>query len=495
MDDKKVPLKISHRRTFGSRSRKGCRTCRARHVKCDEAPGVCKNCIFSGRKCEYDIHRLPAKPKLHLPRALLARGWIMTSDEKRCFSYFQYHMVPSLVEFFDSSLWEKHILPMSYTEPAVSHAVSMLSAIHQGAEALNMRLVGKNTHDSELNFALEQGARTCNLLSTRRASRDPQLYETVLTCCLLFVIAEFMLSRYDIAFMHIHHGVQLIKEAWVQNIPPHQSLVGVFAHLSVEVAMYVADGPPQILVDSSGPEWPQVSPLAFQNLREARIAFDAIMNCGIAFISQSWRMSDSEVIANYDSLWLARQRILARYSSFKKVFEPFYATWYPKWSLKSQRAADIIRIHHLTQISTLKMCLPAEDYPEDCLTSDCATILSASIAVMKSFPKRVSFTLDSGIIPGLYLVAARCPDFSIRVQAIQALHAWPHIEGVINSEITVGLALEAFKADIQNLSHEEALKLSIEIPKEPDQFLIEVVTATRNVADWSPIRFSRLKCW
>jgi len=51
-------------RSKGLRSKKGCSTCRARHMKCDEGRPTCGGCQKSGRDCSYDeakvsVNRLP----------------------------------------------------------------------------------------------------------------------------------------------------------------------------------------------------------------------------------------------------------------------------------------------------------------------------------------------------------------------------------------------------------------------------------------------------
>jgi hypothetical protein len=62
----------------------------------------------------------------------------MTPEEQKFFSYFEHHTVPSPTGFFNSTLWQ-HLVPrVSRTEHGVYHAVIMLSAVHQNAEAQGM---------------------------------------------------------------------------------------------------------------------------------------------------------------------------------------------------------------------------------------------------------------------------------------------------------------------------------------------------------------------
>ncbi|KAE8415963.1 hypothetical protein BDV36DRAFT_261574 [Aspergillus pseudocaelatus] len=58
----------------------------------------------------------------------------MTSDDRRCYSYFQFHVAPEIASF-TSLLWRKLVLQMTEAEPAVLHVVIVLSAISQSVSA------------------------------------------------------------------------------------------------------------------------------------------------------------------------------------------------------------------------------------------------------------------------------------------------------------------------------------------------------------------------
>ncbi|KAA8644658.1 Zn(II)2Cys6 transcription factor domain-containing protein [Aspergillus tanneri] len=151
-------------RSGGSRSRTGCRTCRARHVKCDETPGACKKCTSTGRRCDYDLQRLPHKRKpvqpnqLALPELTDGFQWSITSDEGRCFSHFQFHTLPNLLELSNFVLWQNLVLQISYTEPAVYHAAVSLSAAHQNAEIYGIPLPGQDINTAWYRFAVQQSS-------------------------------------------------------------------------------------------------------------------------------------------------------------------------------------------------------------------------------------------------------------------------------------------------------------------------------------------------
>ncbi|RAH81366.1 hypothetical protein BO86DRAFT_314211 [Aspergillus japonicus CBS 114.51] len=493
MAEKRV-LPSNRQKTFRSRSKTGCRTCRVRRVRCDEFPGACNNCTSTGRKCEYDLYRLPAKRNMGLPRIYPSRfhGPALTSDEQTCFAYFQYHTVSGLVDLFDSPLWERYILPQSCAEPAVCHAVIMLSAIHQDAESNCMRLSGNRTDDSHLNFALEHSTRSSALLRRRGASNDPQKYQAVITCCLLFVMGELLRGQYGRAAMHLHHGVQLIKEAQAQGQVIDPDLVGFFDHLNVTAALYAADGPAQSIDSVDEPEWVlNVCAIVVHSVGEAQQAFTETLNYSILLIAYLMRSTQAEILAKYDDLWLKRQRILARYADITQALDSFCQKRGSRFTPKEERGADVLRHLLLVQYVTLRVLFPG-DYTTSQITVECAALLSSSLAIMNQISRSTTFTMEPVVCPGLHIVATLCPDLRLRVRAIEALRAWPHMEGMINSQVCASIAVEALKAEVQKMGKDGESWIAAEYPEGRDRFLVEVLQSSQKAADWAPIRMSQL---
>ncbi|PYH86061.1 hypothetical protein BO82DRAFT_350368 [Aspergillus uvarum CBS 121591] len=429
-----------------------------------------------------------------LPRLYLSHipGPALTSDEQTCFAYFQYHTISGLVDLFDSPLWERYILPQSCAEPAVCHAVIMLSAIHQDAESNCMRLSGNRTDDSHLNFALEHSTRSSALLRRRGASNDPQKYQAVITCCLLFVMGELLRGQYGRAALHLHHGVQLIKEAQAQGQVIDPDLVGFFDHLNVTAALYAADGPAQSIDSVDEPKWVlNVCPIVVHSVGEAQQAFTETLNYSILLIAFLMRSTQAEILAKYDDLWLKRQRILARYADITQALDSFCQERRSRFTLKEERGADVLRHLLLVQYVTLRVLFPG-DYTTSQITVECAALLSSSLAIMDQISRSTTFTMEPVVCPGLHIVATLCPDLRLRVRAIEALRAWPHMEGMINSQVCASIAVEALKAEVQKMGKDGESWIAAEYPEERDRFLVEVLQSSQKAADWAPIRMSQL---
>ncbi|PYI02813.1 C6 zinc finger domain protein [Aspergillus sclerotiicarbonarius CBS 121057] len=474
-------------KTPRKRSKTGCRTCRARRIKCDEAPGSCRNCTSTGRVCEgYDLHRLPIKRNQCPPIIGIGPGRSMTSDEKRGFSYFQHHLIPSLVVFFDSSLWQTSVLQMCSADPAVCHAVNMLSAIHQDAEAKGMRLAGVDLQNARHRFALEQETRSFALLRKRRASVDPQVRHVMLLCCLLFVMAELLLGQYANAFAHLRSGLRVLDESRRLGLPVARGLVNAFKMLDTQ-STHVGVIESVVCIDEQDDQVPD----AFTSLDDAREALGRVANGWIPFIAKCWRLSETELMGDYETLWLERRRLLSSFEQFRPLIHQFCERSYPKLRPKEQRGADLLRLQCLGMTIVLKTCLCDEDDPGP-PTSEYIDLLSAHEAFMEKFPHRPTFSLEPGIIGGLYGVASKCPDLGVRCRAIKALRSWPRYEGMLNSNVAAAVAVEGLKVELRRLSG-DVRDLDHSLDQRPDQSLLKALKSTEKAGDWALVRDVELR--
>ncbi|KAB8224276.1 hypothetical protein BDV33DRAFT_188254 [Aspergillus novoparasiticus] len=478
----------------GRRSMTGCRTCRARRIKCDEAPTKCNNCTSTGLKCEgYDLCRLPIKRKSPLgriPEVELCLAWVPTADERRCFSYFQYRSIPSLAGFFDSQLWQQLALQMSRADPAVYHAANALSALHEDSETTKLLLVGENLRRPLHRFALEQASRSFALLNLRCASQDPERLEIVLICCLLFILAELLLGQYTRALQHLRGGLRILKEAQntqKQCIPP--CVIQAFRQLDVQSAHF-GTGP--LLFANDGLK--ELSDEDFRrplhSLEDVRRNMSSLLHAGVHFLANRWLLSSAEVQTNYSKLCLKQQRILSLYTRFRHQFETFYDRYYPSLSYKGQQSADIVRLQYRSQLVSVKTCLMKKPVPKD-LIPEYEALLLAHEAYMAKFPERPTITLDLGIIPGLHTVAVNCPRYPLRLRAIKALLAWPHYEGIISSTFAASIAIVSLKAELEAKNQKGTSCVIDEAEEELARYLFDTVTSTQNIPNWTTVRASR----
>ncbi|KAL4789341.1 hypothetical protein BDV19DRAFT_32911 [Aspergillus venezuelensis] len=488
-------LSTKRHRRYGKRSLKGCRTCRSRHVKCDETPSVCNNCKSTGRKCDgYDLHRLPIRRSpltLTLAQSIHPHpGWVTTADEQRSFSYFQHCSIPGLGAFFDSAIWQKVILQISQVDRAVYHAANMLAALQEDSGASEMRLAGEDLQRACHRFALDQASRSYTHLAQRQASNDPQFRQVALICCLLFVLAELLLGRYASAFQHLHSGLRVLKETQDSHhhIRLDASLIQTFERLDIESAHF-GPGTPFLSTHFGSSHDLQIQQIFanVQSVSDIHWSVTVLLNLGIPFLARCWPLSTAEIAAEYNDLFQKQQYFLSLNYQFQHHFRIFHQSFYHTLTAREQQGVDVLQLQSLGQILSLKTCLFRQGVPEN-LTPDYANLLSAHQSLLAKFPNRPTFILDYGVTPGLFVVASQCPDYSIRLRAIQTLQIWPHCEGFINSNVAVSVALQKLKAELRSLGKPACSIIDAGIEAELSRFLVETVNSTQRIRNWSIIR-------
>jgi hypothetical protein len=216
---------IRRRQATGPRSKKGCRTCRIRRVKCDETKPACYRCSSTGRGCEWfhgaspsatssstsspapceddwAIVRLTsANPKLSiLP---LPTGPLATAEERRSFEFFQQRTISQLSGPFVSEFWYTLLLQATHHDETIRHAVYALGAIHERFERCDPTVLRSNKDVVQGGFALQEYVKAINSLvgSATRAGREarPDVY---LVASMLFAAFEVCVSLSSVQLLY-----------------------------------------------------------------------------------------------------------------------------------------------------------------------------------------------------------------------------------------------------------------------------------------------------
>lgn len=386
--------------------------------------------------------------------------------------------------FFDSQLWNNLVLPMSHSERAVTHAVVALSALHEDIEARGVPLARVELTNQRQRFALEQYTRALSLLNTRRHSNDPKLRDVVLTCCLLFVVFELVRGLYDDAFVHLQQGLSLLSSLKAADTKSQSlsvsgssnyietSLSDALMHLHIQSSFFGSDiSDPQLIrpkLDDT---------VDFRDIREAREELEKVFQPVSRFMTAvrllaSEGPSNSKVTRLDVAQMQADLRIeLARYLHRLNQFD---ARVRGSLDHKSQRAVDLIRLHHKTFAVVLETYTDIEDMTFDYHIDGFKDIVKVSEQIARSFDEqgdpnnndshsRPTLLLDMGIIPSLLYVCLTCPCVDTRRQALRCLKAWPHREGPWDSNLIAlmgGLTLQVeIEEEFKRLSTTAATKI------------------------------------
>ncbi|PYH49808.1 Zn(II)2Cys6 transcription factor [Aspergillus saccharolyticus JOP 1030-1] len=497
----KSPANARASRRFARRSRNGCRTCRARRVKCDETPGICTNCARTGRRCEYDLHRIPDRAPRGSIVASIAVPWKVTSDERRCLSYFQNLSLPHLVAFFDSPLWQRLILQLCHREPAVFHAVIALGAVHQAHELGGGRLrPGQRQalferHSEQKQwylFAMAQSGRAIAKLNERGQSPDPQFQRVILACCLLFIMGELLQQDMSRATIHIQAGLHILQGLEVRrrassldltvagggdtNGPQvvEDCVVEAFLELQMCSIFYGTTEPlhlhDEVVYDR--PYRDLYLTQRFRSLQHAHQVLTPLLDTMALFVWQGSHLSDEDIARDYASLHTRQQSLIAYFTRFLHLLDEYchhdhHHRLVPSAAgntrrhgtnkdapQKSLREAHIMRLSCIYGRYSVQIALASKERPLPAsLADDAFAVLVAAETAMAQFTltERPAVTTRCEIVPALCTATMRCPDFRLRCRGIENLRAWDAQEGFMNAAFNADLMEELMKVELLRL--------------------------------------------
>ncbi|PWY71046.1 hypothetical protein BO94DRAFT_526300 [Aspergillus sclerotioniger CBS 115572] len=459
-------MEVKRQRLYSPRSRTGCRTCRTRRIKCDESPGSCKNCTSTGRTCDgYDFTRLPRVGRLRNSPEFQLRVNLpgMSTDERRCFTYFQTHTVPRMVGFYDSELWQRLVLQMCQAETAVCHAVVALGALHEDSEARGMPLqkvdLGHNNHHR---FALEQYSKAIAALQRRLQSNDPQARLAVLMCCVTFIFFEYLQGNRGKAFAHLQNGLHVLanhkgEEARaivmskvlrqeVNGSTTEKALLRTFAQLDAQSVHFRVSGSVTTLGAQNGYLAADIldQEFSFNSLEDVKDSLDPFGSVVFRFRT-TCRPLLRDPMTDIFQLSIQHQKIRTQLMKHISAFEAFISRFTSKVTPKEARSIDMTRLHHLILMVDLETMLSLSELVYDYYLPQFQTFVNLCDRIMSSmraeYGKDLSkMVTDMGVIAPLGWTSLRCRDLPTRQRALSLLDSWPHCEGPYDSRFFASLA-------------------------------------------------------
>lgn len=208
---------------------------------------------------------------------------------------------------------------------------------------------------------------------------------------------------------------------------------------------------------------------------------------GIPFLARTWPLTVVEVAVEYDELFLKQQWLLSLNFQFQRDFEIFCRNFSHTLRGRQRQAVELLHFQSLSQTLSLKTCLIKGPVPAS-LTPEYIALFYAMQDLLAKLPDRPTLTLDYGVLPGLWLVASECSDYSLRLQAIYAVQTWPHCEGIINSNVIVSIALNNLKGGQRTQGHSYGSIIDADAEEELSRFLFDTLMSTQQSTNWSIVR-------
>ncbi|KAL2839595.1 hypothetical protein BJY01DRAFT_27503 [Aspergillus pseudoustus] len=449
------------------RSRRGCKTCRVRKIKCGEEKPSCHRCLTAKYKCEYSSNTnysgtfssassaattsILDRPLSTSPNAVMR--------ERRAFAYYFQHAAPYLAGGLDQTFWGSVVPQICRTEPAVWDAVNAISTLFESPKMcadfvfLSLRHEKAAFLDQEQSEALVWYSRSLSKIRTQidRGSVDPQV---ALISCVLFVCIETLQGHVEEALQLYYQGVRLILDLRANGGGgPNSSaallestIMPLFIRLGT-VALTYSGVPVCDLFDLINLE----GEYNFTSLEAAR---DALMPLAYKVLilqkdsgSNPWLGIEPNITPELLATQITLQERLKQwYFAYTKLNQ----TTEPKGpSSNSSSNSDIsitalLLTYHTTLTMIVATCLTQSKSVYDAHTPEFRTILkqasTALDASASSDASQPTFTFELGVGLPLFWTALECREPSLRRRALALLQKAPPMQGFYKCAPGIALA-------------------------------------------------------
>jgi hypothetical protein len=364
-----------------------------------------------------------------------------SAQEQMSYDYFRNCVIASLPGVYEAKLWNKIILPVSLTEPAVRHAVLALGAF--GLRREN----GSGSVEENDRFALQHYSKAMKVLQSKISEEKKLSPDLILITCLLFVIFELQNSGWLEAKAHCSGGTRIIREMREDLLPISkasktaiQPLVDAFERMDIQMSLFTSDRVQ--LNQSRGPGTFTRLPvdMEFETLYEPSCTLNVMM-CAMRELVMAVEHKKFTPQGVYDAEYPAfeyeqtKQLVsLARWEEAMESLIPDLVT------PRDRQTAAVLQMLVLTTKLKVAECFnEGREMRWDAYLPEFTRIVGLAETVLSqneqdlpnanrlAFP---SFTTDMGAIPTLNFTVLKCRDPYLRQKALLLLGNCKHQEGV-----------------------------------------------------------------
>lgn len=436
---------------------------RQRHLKCDETKPACARCLADQWACEY---LAPKARKRKAAQALYPSGTKSLSiyrpcdgvsddaHERHCFYVFRDTGARDSTSYFEPDAWQRLVLRCSHSEPALLHSAcalgSLLQAHIQRSTQGDSNPLTIDPGEPRARFGLHQYNKAVKLLA-RGLSVGETSENAALLCCLLFVWIEFLQQDLDAALRHLQSGLKIIEcmEKAKRLEEVDACVHRVFLRLQDQATFH---GSPtsefnNVTIDlSQNSDTPM--PSHFVDVAEARTHLSKISGTANRSMrahkqsTASAKTVDITVSSHNVAVHNTVNTVVHKLGQWQHAFENSLLLDCRKPTSTELAARCLLRMQYLCANILSKAFFSASEMQYDNYTPEFTRIVSLAKDFLQHARSLGFFglSIDSGIIPPLGLVAFKCRQLSLRLEAIELLRQAPAHEGVWQRDSVIKVA-------------------------------------------------------
>lgn len=426
------------------------------------------------------------------------------------FQLFQAQTAGELSGYFDSVFWTQTVLQECHSEGAIRHAVVALGALYKTLEQSTESPPGSPSDTYQLDsvyqhweVAVKQYSEALSALV--RLHRDQKSHRTRLMATVLLACFDSFIGDHKQAIIQIQAGLRLLDQLRAErrtsfNLtseePVEEELITMFKRLAIQAKSYdmafhfphpyVIELTPQQPEQAQSPSSeagsspsslsPPMMPDQFYSLREARLAWDTLLEKMLRFTETLFTYTRAS--GGNNPMGILPKSIQAYGLSFRgqlkqwaEAFEPILQSrTAPGVTHQEKAGIAVLKMFQIMSQILYLMTFSDSELHFDAFHNEFKTIVDLALEVVGDEERRAaakrcpdpeycthrhhrtpdifggfdynthhikpSFSADLGIVPPLFVAATKCRNPIIRRQAIQLLKSSARREGMWDSELT-----------------------------------------------------------
>ncbi|KAI2916518.1 transcriptional regulator family: Fungal Specific TF [Aspergillus niger] len=444
-----------------TRTRTGCITCRIRHIKCDETKPSCQRCTSTGRKCDgYQDPRAKQitrrKSKRAQPDGLLQipSAWSFIGGKPMNHEHFHYFVVvtaPTLTGYFNSGLWSYTLPQISYSYPALWHAITALASLHRDfLEDVAPLAITQDCSTVRVRFALQQHTRSIQSLRELMSKPCLTVHDkmAVLATCIIFICLLSLQGFHSQAMAHVASAMVLCQQ-WNREFQTHSHASETIASVILLLAQLDSQVRHIFAIQGLTVPWTTefklpVTEGCFTSLDEAHVSLEVnVNNRALKLLTSGIDISAPEALAK-------KEYCLHELYRWNSKLETYIAVSQHETDNTTMNALYLRRLYAKVMLS---LDPSKGELAHDDFIDDYAQMLDLANRILESLntpvteefdpgsrpAKQRHFSVESTVTETLFLIGVRCREPTIRGRALELMRLYPRREGMCGTMLALKL--------------------------------------------------------